>query len=46
MAALIVDAYWHLMLAINRGNAAAAYGVEIDAPVVLRRGGGGARKAE
>jgi hypothetical protein len=45
-AALIVDAYWHLMLAINRGHAAATYGVGIDAPVVLRRAGDGAKEAE
>lgn len=45
-AALIVDAYWHLMLAINRGHAAATYGVGIDAPVVLRRTGDGAKDAE
>jgi S-adenosylmethionine hydrolase len=44
--ALIVDSYWHLMLAINRGHAAATYGVGLDAPVVLRRGGGGAKEAE
>lgn len=36
-AALIVDAYWRLMIAINRGNAAATYGVGVDAPVILRR---------
>jgi S-adenosyl-L-methionine hydrolase (adenosine-forming) len=45
-AALIVDAYWHLMLAINRGHAAVTYGVGIDTPVVLRRTGGGAKVAE
>jgi S-adenosylmethionine hydrolase len=45
-AALIVDSYWHLMLAINRGHAAATYGVGIDAPVVLRRTGDSAREAE
>jgi S-adenosyl-L-methionine hydrolase (adenosine-forming) len=45
-AALIVDAYWHLMLAINRGHAAATYGVGIDTPVVLRHVGGGATEAE
>ena len=44
--ALIVDAYWHLMLAINRGHAAATYGVDLDASVVLRRGGGDAKEAE
>jgi S-adenosylmethionine hydrolase len=46
MAALIVDSYWHLMLAINRGHAAATYGVGIDASVVLRRTGDGAGEAE
>jgi hypothetical protein len=45
-AALIVDAYWHLMLAISRGHAAVTYGVGIDTPVVLRRTGRGAREAE
>jgi hypothetical protein len=44
--ALIVDAYWYLMLAINRGHAAATYGVGIDTPVVLRRTEGGAKEAE
>jgi hypothetical protein len=34
------------MLAINRGHAAATYGVGIDAPGVLRRAAGGAKVAE
>ena len=35
--ALIMDSYWRLMLAINRGNAAITYGVAVDAPVTLAR---------
>ncbi len=35
--ALIVDSYRRLMLAINQGDAATAYGAAIDASVVLRR---------
>lgn len=42
-SALIVDSYRRLMLAINRGNAAATYGIGIDATITLRHGVGDAR---
>ena len=35
--AIIMDSYWRLMLAINRGNAATTYGVTVDAPLTLTR---------
>lgn len=35
--AVIMDSYWRLMLAINRGNAAVTYGAAVDAPVTLAR---------
>lgn len=40
MAALIVDSYRQLMLAINRDSAAAIFGVEVDMPVIVERIGG------